>query len=206
MARIIDLSHTIENELQVYPGDSPTRLLQTKFLTKDHYNNYDLEMGMHTGTHIDIPIHMTKNTKYVCDLPLEGFIGNGCVLDVRGQQTIKFNPAYENIIKKDDFLLLYSGFDEKFGTEEYFKNGPIVDMQFAEFLVQKGIKTLGIDLPSPDRYPFAVHKLLLRNGIYILENLTNLASLIGEQTFEVIALPLKIKADASIVRAVARIY
>jgi kynurenine formamidase len=72
-------------------------------------------------------------------------------------------------------------------------------------LVEKKIKMIGMDTPSPDRYPFKIHKLLFENNIYILENLTNLDQLLNIDRFEVIAFPLKINADSSITRAVARI-
>ena len=49
------------------------------------------------------------------------------------------------------------------------------------------------------------HKLLFDNGIYIIENLMNLDKLLGIKKFEVIALPLKIKADSSIARVVAKV-
>jgi kynurenine formamidase len=64
---------------------------------------------------------------------------------------------------------------------------------------------VGMDMPSPDKYPFEIHKLLFDNGIYIIENLMNLDKLLGIKKFEVIALPLKIKADSSIARVVAKV-
>jgi kynurenine formamidase len=64
---------------------------------------------------------------------------------------------------------------------------------------------LGMDMPAPDYFPFDFHKELLTNGIFLLENLTNLQELLGVNDFEVIALPLKIAAEASFVRAVCRI-
>jgi hypothetical protein len=64
---------------------------------------------------------------------------------------------------------------------------------------------LGMDTPSPDRAPYQVHQSLLSAGIYIIENLTNLNKLTGEKYFEIISLPLKIKANSSPARVLARI-
>lgn len=64
---------------------------------------------------------------------------------------------------------------------------------------------IGLDTPSPDRYPFAVHKHLLEHGVLILENLARLDQLLTATSFEVIALPLNVKADSSIARVVARV-
>ena len=81
----------------------------------------------------------------------------------------------------------------------------MVDLSLCKFLLSKKVKMLGIDMPSPDRFPFEVHKFLFKNRIFILENLTNLDRLIGVKEFEIIAFPVKIKADSSMTRAVARI-
>ena len=59
-----------------------------------------------------------------------------------------------------------------------------------------------MDMPDPDYPPYKYHKKFLKAGILILENLTNLQNLIGIDDFEVLALPLKIHAEASFVRAV----
>ncbi|EIC06005.1 cyclase family protein, partial [Acetivibrio thermocellus YS] len=87
----------------------------------------------------------------------------------------------------------------------HFNNYPVVDMEFAEFMVERKIKILGMDTPSPDKPPFPVHRLLLKNEIFILENLANLEALLDVEKFEVIALPLNIKADSSILRVVAKV-
>jgi len=64
---------------------------------------------------------------------------------------------------------------------------------------------IGIDWASPDLEPYPIHEILLNNNILILENLTNLDFLLSGPAFEIFAFPLKINADSSIVRAVAKI-
>ena len=76
---------------------------------------------------------------------------------------------------------------------------------FCKFLVRMNIKMVGMDMPSPDKYPFEIHKMLLSNNIYIIENMTNLDKLLETDGFEVYAFPLRINADSSIARAVARV-
>lgn len=205
MTRLIDLTHTIEDFQPVYPGDEETRLYQTKQLDADGYNNHRLEISMHSGTHLDTPMHLTKSNKYVCELPLENFIGNGCVLDVRNEPVIKMKKEHEKKVIENSILLLCTGQDKKFGTKEYFSEIPVIDMEFARYLVDRKIKILGIDSPSPDKHPFEVHKFLFIHNILIIENLTNIEKLLKEESFEVIAFPLKIKADGSLLRVAARI-
>ena len=191
--------------MPVYPGDIRTNLFQVSYLSLNGYNSYRLDITSHAGTHVDSPMHLTESNRYICESSLELFIGQGCVLDVRNQPVIKMKEEYEKVVKERSIVLLYTGCDKIYGTAEYYREHPVVDMNLCRFLVSKKIKMLGIDFPSPDKYPFPVHKLLFENGIHILENLTNLDKLLNVQNFEVIAFPLKIRADSSIVRAVARI-
>ena len=204
MVKLIDLSHIIESIMPVYPGDIETKLVQNKFIQQDYYNNHRLEVSMHAGTHIDSPMHMLDVSTYISELPLESFVGPGCIIDVRGQTTISLKPEYEQMIPPHSIVLLYSGHASLYGTDSYYDH-PSIEMDLCELLVKKNIKVLGVDWASPDKYPFPVHYRLLGQNIYILENLTNLDQLLEVESFEVMALPLKLRADSSLVRAVARV-
>lgn len=191
--------------MPVYPGDIRTNLFQTKYLGVNGYNDHRLDISMHSGTHIDGPMHLTESSEYISEMPLEAFIGVGSVLDVREQAVIKMKPEYRELVEDGSIVLLYTGQDKFYGSKEYYEEHPVVSRELCEFLVDKNIKMLGVDMPSPDHYPFEIHKMLLRNGIYIIENLTNLDKLLVVKNFEVIALPLKMTADSSMTRAVARV-
>jgi len=201
---LIDLSHDIITDMPVHPYDDPVKLYQDKFLDRDGYNNFKLEIGMHAGTHIDSPMHMTNIDSFINEISLEMFIGKGCLLDVRDESVIKYKEEYSSIVNENDIVILFTGYYEKYGTEEYYKEYPVVDKELADFFIDKRIKMLGMDLPSPDRYPFEIHKVLFNNDILIIENLTNLLQLLSIDNFEIIAFPLKIKAEASMARVVAR--
>ncbi len=205
LEKLVDLTQIIEDDMPVYPGDMKTNLVQTEYLNVNSYNNHRLEIGMHAGTHIDSPMHLTESVEYISEIPLDSFIGEGCIIDVRNQCIIKMKLEYENLIKKNSIVLLYTGLDEVYGTSQYYEEHPIIDIEFCKFLIRKNIKVIGMDIPSPDRYPFEIHKMLLQNKVYIIENLTNLHELLKVQGFEVIAFPLKIKADGSMARVVARV-
>lgn len=201
----MDLSQVIEDSMPVYPGDNRTNLFQTNYLKINSYNNHRLEINMHSGTHIDGPMHLTQSKEYISELSLDSFIGLGYVLDVRNQPIIQTKPEYEELIINNSIVLLYTGWDSFYGTEKYYEDHPIIDIDFCKLLVRKNIKMLGMDIPSPDRYPFDSHKLLLGNNIYIIENLTNLDKLLDITSFEVIAFPLNIRADSSMARVIARV-
>ncbi|WP_105616413.1 cyclase family protein [Vallitalea okinawensis] len=206
MKTIIDLTHDIKNGMFTHPYDGDVKVYEDKILSRDGYYNSRLETGMHAGTHIDAPRHFLESNTFIGAFELYNFIGNGCLLDVRNQNLITYKDEYDELVKHGDIVLLYTGFSQWYGTSEYydnFNNHPIVDKTLTDFFINKKIKILGMDMPKPDNYPFEVHKQLFENDIFIIENLTNLDKLLNVSRFEVVALPLKIRAEASIIRAIA---
>jgi len=201
--KLIDLTHTICRNTAVFPGDDPLQLEKVRTIEKDGYNDFSLTTGMHTGSHIDGPMHMIPDNHMISELPLEMFAGKGVIIDVRGELLIEFRESYRSIIQPESIVLFFSGSDDNFGKPGYFANYPDISEELGRFLVQIKVKMVGLDWPSPDHHPHIIHQLLLSNNILVLENLTNLDQLISQPNFEVYAFPLKIEADSSIVRAVA---
>ena len=201
---ITDLTHTLSHNIRVYPGDESPSLVKQKDYTADGYNDYRLTTGMHAGTHIDGPMHLTASADFISSFPVSSFTGKGCMLDVQGEMIIKWKSSYNDIIHGKEIVLVNTGFGKYFGCGKYLENNPVMDIGFAETLVEKKIKMLGIDLMSPDKFPFPGHRMLLSNSIFIAENLANLDMLKDIGNFEVIALPLKINADSSPARIIAR--
>lgn len=201
----IDLTHIMRNCLPVYPGDSEMELVQTNELAKDGYCNHQLTVNMHTGTHIDGPMHLIPSDRYISDFPLDTFIGKGTLIHAAGMSQIDYKEEYEDFIQEGTILILYTGHSSYFGEDNYFSEHPTLTKAFAELLVRKKIKLIGMDTPSPDKYPFEIHKYLFENQVLIAENLTNLDRLLSAKSFEIIALPLFIHADSSIARIIARV-
>lgn len=201
--KYIDLSHEIKNEMPIYPGDVEVNLEQVNKYEEDGYNGYSLFTGMHAGTHIDAPKHILQTDKYISDYPIERFVGNAILLDVRGESIIEVKDEYYRSIKENDIVLLFTGHDKIYGTENYYTDHPVVSEELADLLVKKKIKILGIDAPSPDKNPYNVHKKLLENDIFVLENLTNLKELLYNEGIQIFAQPLKIQGEGSLVRAIA---
>lgn len=199
---LINLSHRIDSTLMPYPGDEPLRLYQNRFLEKDKYNDHRLESGMHAGTHIDSPMHLTNSPKYINEYPLESFCGDAVVLDCTADEIISYRIGFDEVVRENDIVIVKTGHEKLFRIAGYFQSHPVMDLSLAEFLTGRKIRMIGMDLPSPDRYPFEVHQLFFRHGIFILENLANLA-LLTKQRFKLYAFPLNICADSSPVRVVA---
>jgi kynurenine formamidase len=205
MQTFIDLSLPVTDLMPVYPGDEPPRLLKVNDLAKDGFNNFHLSTNMHTGTHIDGLMHLTQSQKFISEIPLEQCVGVGCILNAAGKSDIQLTADYEALVQPQSIVLLYTGMSRLFGHKEYFSDYPTVSKELARLFIKQKVKMLCLDSPSPDRHPFDIHKTLLENNILITENLTNMDKLLSVTKFEVIALPLKIQADSSLVRIVARI-
>ena len=80
---IIDLSVPIDDKTPVYPGDPKQEITHISSVEKDGWNEHRLTFNTHFSTHIDAPWHMIKDGKKLSEYPLERFIGDGVVVDVR---------------------------------------------------------------------------------------------------------------------------
>ena len=200
---LIDLTHTIENNMPVYPGDKNVILYEDKNYDKDFYTSYILKSGMHSGTHIDAPMHITKDKRFINEFSLNNFYGKGVFIDARGKDIIDVNEDFKKSLQGKEIVIIYTGFEEKYGCDEYYNNHPVFSKELVEVFKLNNIKMVGFDMPSPDKEPYEIHKMLLNNNIFILENLCNLDKLLNIEDFTIMCFPLKIKAEGSLVRAVA---
>ena len=200
--KYIDLTHNFKQDMPVYPGDPIPVINQVAFIEKDGYNDFQIKTGMHVGTHMDAPLHMLQNGKKLSDYSPDHFFGKGHLIEAGD---INVELLENRNILKGDVVFLMTGFYKKFGTDEYYENYPEISENFAKKIIELGVKIIGMDTPSPDRAPFAIHKLLLENDVLIIENLTNLELLLEQAQFGVVALPAKFETEAAPVRVVAQI-
>ncbi len=205
MAHYIDLTHTFEDHMPAYPGDPEARLYPSADLKSDGYNDFKIESGMHIGTHIDAPRHMTAEGSTICELNVNSLIAGGHLIDARNHNPIPAALIDLNQIQPGDIVLVLTGFEPKFGHPDYYQEYPEFSLEFAHLLVKAKIAAVGMDTPSPDGPPFPVHKALLSEHILIIENLTNLDKLLEVNRFRVLAVPLKLKADAAPARVIAEV-
>lgn len=200
---LIDLSHTFTSSMPIYPGDDKVVLDEVATIKKDGYTNHNLKSGMHVGTHIDAPLHFIPDGKRISEISINQFYGQGKLIDVRGVAAVDVDNVENVLISPEDIVLFFTGHDQFYGKHDYFLDHSVLTLQLAQYLIDKKIKMIGVDMPSPDKYPFHVHKLLLQHDILILENLTNLNMLLNK-AFELFAFPIKFETDAAFVRTIAK--
>jgi len=191
--------------MPVFPGENKPSIIRDILPDNVGYVTYRLETNMHTGTHIDAPYHVKSDSLTIDEFPVELFSGSAVVIDVRGKSKIEMQSGWELLFKKYKIVLFQTGWSNEWGKASYYYEYPEFDVEIAESLVNCGVRIAGFDSPSPDKHPFAFHTIFLKDERFLVENLTNLEKLKGKQNITFMAFPMKIEAEASLIRAVAMI-
>ncbi len=207
--RIIDLTHEISNATPVFPGDKAPAISALFNHDKDGFQELELNLTTHTGTHIDCPRHLYKRDQSLSDIDIDKFFGEAIAIDCSGMKDeipLSLIRQYHKEPDKVDFVLLYTGYDTLWGSDQYFVNYPTLTEEAARYITMFNIKGVGFDTISADRIDsdeLPVHRIFLQKNIFIIENLKGLKEVL-HQKFYFSCFPLKITdGDGSPVRAVA---
>ena len=210
--RVIDLTHTIESGMSVYPGTEPPILEPANTYDRDGFRETKISMYSHTGTHMDPPAHLFRDRTTLDAFPPEQFIGKALVIDCTSLKegepiTMDHLSRYGTKAETADFLLFYLGWDARWGSEAYFGDYPCIDDSVLEYILEGSYKGIGFDVigldPIADGNLTRHKKLFQTRDIINIENLCNLG-LCGNELFWFSCFPLKIRdCDGSPIRAVA---
>jgi kynurenine formamidase len=227
MFEIIDLSQEIFTGMPVFSNMPAVKI--TVYATHEEWEGIDngdsispavnlLEMGEHTGTHVDSISHMAREFRgqTIETMPLSMFYTEGICLDLSDKkpselieivdlQRALFEANLE--IKPGDTVLLYTDhYRRTFGTDDWEKN-PGISANAARWLGEQGIAAFGVETMAPGVRKVSnkeVHRICGEMNFTHYENLINLHQLIGRGRFRFIGLPLKISGGTgSPVRAIA---
>ncbi|MBE6055063.1 MAG: cyclase family protein [Clostridium sartagoforme] len=206
--KVIDLSHAINSNMSTYTKDEKFESYDIASIEKDGYNEKSLKLCTHTGTHIDAPSHMINKGKTIDEFNINDFIGIAVIIDVSNLKKIGLEDlvSYKDKINNCDFVILKTGWDKYWGSDNYIQGFPTLTEDAARWLCSFNIRGIGTDTISIDAFDsidFEIHNTILSRGIMIIENITNLSE-VRESEFTLVATPLKIEnGDASPVRAIA---
>ena len=204
--KVYDLTHTIANDMPVYPGTEQPRLTTACTIDEVGYRETLLHMFSHTGTHMDAPAHMLRQGAALDSYPADKFIGAAQVVDCRGESAITLPLLKNQDLQGVDFVLFCTGWDKKWGTSDYFRDFPCLTPEAAAYLAALPLKGVGEDSISLDpceSTDFPNHLTLLGADLVNTENLTGLEALLGRR-FTFVTLPLKLEnADGCSCRAIA---
>ena len=209
---IYDITVPISNDLPTWPGDPGVQISDWCSLSAgDGANVSMLSFGAHTATHVDAPAHFIEGAAKVETLPLDVLIGEAQVVEVPtdcraiDEQFVMAHcaPGAERVLFKTRNSAFWSERKPQFRTDFTY-----LDLEAAKRLVQQGIKLVGIDYLSIEKYASEKHEThlaLLSRGVVILEGL-NLTE-ISAGKYELICLPLRLrsnKGDGAPARVVLR--
>ena len=188
-----------------YPGDPDVRTRLAQSIAEgDTANVTELRFGLHSGTHVDAPVHFLDGAAGVDDLPPGALIGPADVVDAT---SIAANPVDEVVLAglaiPDDCerLVLKTRNSALWERDEFVENFLNLDGSGARFVVNRGIKVIGIDYLSIGDVD--AHRTLLSNGVIPLEGLDLRAADPGR--YELLCLPLLIAgADGGPARVLLR--
>lgn len=204
--RIFDISRKLVNGMPVWPGDTAFQYeVSWPMEESGSVNVGRLELSTHTGTHVDAPFHFDNDGKRIYELDLNLYIGPARVMDLP--------PEKESIGIKELKDIDLDGVTRVLFRTLAWKNGtvfpekiPHIEPDLAPYLAKKGIRLIGLDVPSVDPIDskeLPAHHSLNENGIHILESL--ILDEIAPGDYELIALPLPlVEGDGSPVRAILR--
>ncbi len=201
--RFIDLSVPINENTPVYPGDPKTKIELAGILEKDGYEDHYVCVGTHVGTHVDAPRHMLANSKNLDEITIERLTGNGVLIKVVDKK-FSLEQVKEANIQEGDIVLFHTGMSNVYHESAYYDDYPAITEEIANYLMAKKVKIVGVDMCSVDHEPFPVHRILLKEEVLIIENLTNLEELEGKE-FKVYAFPIKLQVDGAPTRVVAEL-
>jgi arylformamidase len=206
--KIYDITVPISNDLPVYPGDPEIHIERVLSLEKgDIARVSHLSFSTHIGTHIDPPYHFMKDGIPLDQAPLEVFIGPARVIDVGDAASIDA-ALLSTFDLEGATRVLFKTRNSRFWreTREFQKDFVYLETDAAEALVARGVKLVGIDYLSIEKFGFVkptTHWTLLGNNVFIVEGLD--LNEIAPGDYELICLPLKIKdGDGGPARVVLR--
>jgi len=212
--KIIDLSLTISSKIPNFPGSPLTQIIPWSKIETDGYNLELLFSSTHTGTHMDAPFHFLKNGAKIHKIVPNRFMRNAILVKLKkgpNQSITKTDiTTFEKEFGKishNSTVVFFTNWQKNLKKDDlYFTQNPGLTLTAAKYLAKKKLNLIGIDSPSIDLgrdASFSVHRVLAKNNILIVENLSNLEK-ITSQVFQLLVFPLKLKnATGSPVRAIA---
>lgn len=202
-----DISLTISPDLVTWPGNPDIHIQRVQKIEDGSNSNVSkLEMGVHTGTHVDAPFHFLPEGKTIECLQLKVLTGRVYVLNLTNVDMITARVLENAEIPPRTRRLLFKTRNSQFWekpTRDFQPDFVGISADGAEFLVKRGVKLVGIDYLSiaPYHHSRPTHEIFLKAGVVIVEGL-NLSE-INQGRYTLYCLPIKLAgSDGAPARAI----
>ena len=208
--KVIDLTREIHHGTESYPGDRVGIEIERLETVNTDGNNLSriTRLDCHCGTHIDSPLHFVDKGSDVASIPLA--IVPAVVVSTQEKRIgVRVFQDVGSLVGRA--VLIHTGWCSHVGSPDFYKDFPCLTRESASMLAKSGARVIGLDSPSPDPWDsvdFPAHKILLAEGVQIVEGLVNLGKLctvVGTPFFA--AFPLRLEGlEGSPVRAVGLVF
>ena len=179
--QIIDVSVPVRPGMITYPGDPEVRLERVSSIGDgDVVNLSRLDLGVHSGTHVDAPLHFLDGGRGVETLPLDVLVGPCVVVD--GLDPAAVPAGAERVLFKTSNSRLWE-------RAEFSEDFVALDAEAARALVAAGVRLVGIDYLSIGDEE--AHRVLLGAGVVAVEGLDLREVEPGE--YRLVCAPLKLE-------------
>lgn len=206
MKKLYDVSMAIHPDMLIWPGNAPVSIDPVKRIAEGSSSNVSLlSIGTHSGTHVDAPCHFIDEASGVDETDLEILVGSARLCQLPNVKTIDRRVLGKLNLDGVKRLLLGTS-NSVLLQQDHTSDYSFVTKDGARYLVETGIKLVGIDYLSIEEYRkegYPAHHVLLESDVVIVEGLD--LSGIPAGDYELLCLPLKIKnADGAPARVLLR--
>ena len=204
----IDVSVPLHDGMVHWPDNPPVSIQRAMAIDRgDLCNVSKMSLGVHTGTHMDAPIHWIPGGAGIDAMPLDATMGPARVIAIQDSVSIKPEELRPHDIQRGERVLFKTRNSERcWTTDAFVEDFVFISHEAAHYLVESGIRTVGVDYLSVGGYTMdgpETHRALLEAGIWIIEGLN--LSPVTPGAYELICLPLRIAgADGAPARALLR--
>jgi arylformamidase len=205
--KLIDITVPLSSQLPSFPGEPRFTMDSVEQISDGGpYNASTLHLAAHTGTHVDAPYHFLADGRTVDQLPLEILVGKCRVIEVSDRERIERADLEAADLRDDIRLLVKTRMSGLLHQPEFRRDLVHLTADAATYLVQAGLKLVGVDYLSVDAFgdqEYPAHTILLSADVIIVEGLDLSQVEPGEYDLTCLPLPV-VGGDGAPARVVLR--
>jgi arylformamidase len=204
----IDVSVPVRTGMVHWPDNPPVSVERMLDIERgDGCTVSKVSLGVHTGTHMDAPLHFLQNGVGIDAMPFSATLGPARVIEIRDAVSIKAAELAEHDIRRGERILFKTLNSTRcWHTDEFVEDFVYIARDAAAFLAEQGVQTVGVDYLSVGGFRedgVETHTALLGGGVWVIEGLN--LSQVQPGMYELICLPLRLMhADGAPARAILR--